>query len=475
MKSFVKKEDVPKEKYKDASEINNYTEERGLVEHEHNNLKSCGDLRMDLSADEIQKEGNHASKKSANASSFLKWLPFPFGSPHSSKPSHVTSNQDSEVFQDTIKIADHCSPPNFNNRQERNQKMIVPSPEQQWMVSSEIQPEMADIMRNVLSDALEDTSTVPYGKTWAHGTTHSLLSPNSKDAQSSTSQTKAGDQGTISVANKSKCKRTNKKHRSSSRQTMDESLLFSRGSAGRNNVSSRTSWTSRLRSSSPPPKVVNINGKKVTIVDWTLKVLVFDLLSPETCALVRTMADDHVRKIHENGNRVPTWRTLYTYTKQDLPCSEVENLSTLVTDSITASVKSVVGEIFGKPKEASQLRERSWKEPHLLLYQNIEGKPVHTGVEMHYDGCDITWICMLSSIDEYTGGGTYIRALRKNIKLQQGQVLVFPGELYHKGCDIRSGVRAMAVCFLDGFETHVTDPSSPNTDRAEWQDNTRIY
>jgi hypothetical protein len=35
---------------------------------------------------------------------------------------------------------------------------------------------------------------------------------------------------------------------------------------------------------------------------------------------------------------------------------------------------------------------------------------------------------MLTRMDEYEGGGTYFRSLRKTIKLQQGQVLVHPGE-----------------------------------------------
>lgn len=223
------------------------------------------------------------------------------------------------------------------------------------------------------------------------------------------------------------------------------------------------------------PHVRLIGGKRVTIVDEKLKVFVMDLLTPETCELVRKMTDDHVREVHDNGNRTPTWRTLYTYTKQDLPCCEVKNLSELVTNSITESVKDAVGEIYHKKIEAAKLRERSWKEPHLLLYQHVEGKPLHTGVGMHYDGCHISWICMLSKSTDYEGGGTYIRALRTTIKLKQGQVLVFPGELYHQGCDITDGVRAMIVCFLDGFDPEVTDPSSYKTDREEWQKNIISY
>jgi hypothetical protein len=116
----------------------------------------------------------------------------------------------------------------------------------------------------------------------------------------------------------------------------------------------------------------------------------------------------------------------------DLPCNEVPNLANEITDLITEDVKTVIGEILGKKKEASKLQPRSWKEPHLLLYQKVPNLPDHTGVEMHYDGSDFTWQLMLMDVNEYEGGGTYMRCMRETIKLHQGQVLVHPGELYHK-------------------------------------------
>ena len=94
---------------------------------------------------------------------------------------------------------------------------------------------------------------------------------------------------------------------------------------------------------------------------------------------------------------------------------------------------------------------------------------------MHYDGCDITLNCMLSKSDEYEGGGTYIRALRKTVRLEQGQVLVHPGELYHKGCDITSGVRALIVCFMDGFDPMIQEPSSSKEDSKAFEQNVRMY
>lgn len=122
---------------------------------------------------------------------------------------------------------------------------------------------------------------------------------------------------------------------------------------------------------------------------------------------------------------------LLSSTKQDLPASEVPNLETQFTDGIMADVKKVYASLFGNAKEVSKLRARSWKEPHLLLYQNMEGQPLHTGVEMHYDGCSLTWNCLLSSNDEFTGGGTYIRALKKTVLLKQGQVRLTCCFYYH--------------------------------------------
>ncbi|KAL7469172.1 hypothetical protein ACHAXS_009423 [Conticribra weissflogii] len=216
--------------------------------------------------------------------------------------------------------------------------------------------------------------------------------------------------------------------------------------------------------------ITTILGKRVTMIDAKRKIFVIDLLSPETCDEIRQMADDHVSRAHANGDS-ETWRTLYTYTKMDLPVVEVKYMTANYTDHILHNVKKIIGEIHGKKDEAMKLHPRSWKEPHLLLYQALDEKPHHTGIEMHYDGCDYTWQAMLTRMNEYEGGGTYFRCLRKTIKLQQGQVLVHPGELYHKGLDITCGVRCLLVCFTDGFNPKILDDSKPEDDKSEYEEN----
>jgi len=151
----------------------------------------------------------------------------------------------------------------------------------------------------------------------------------------------------------------------------------------------------------------------------------------------------------------------------DLPCTEVAELKEPM-DHIMSSIKSICGKIFENENGCSNLRPRSWKEPHLLKYLNNPDKK-HTGIEMHYDGCDITWSLMLTDSDEYDGGGTYVRCLRKTVKIRKGQVLVHPGELYHKGVPITSGCRLLAICFMDGFNPHIYDPSNNENDKEEYE------
>mmetsp|Transcript_16502 Transcript_16502/g.34676 ORF Transcript_16502/g.34676 Transcript_16502/m.34676 type:complete len:720 (+) Transcript_16502:94-2253(+) len=216
--------------------------------------------------------------------------------------------------------------------------------------------------------------------------------------------------------------------------------------------------------------ITTILGKRVTMIDAKRKIFVIDLLSPETCNEIREMADDHVSRARASGDS-ETWRTLYTYTKMDLPVVEVKDMTANYTDHILHNVKKIIGAIHEMKEEAMKLRPRSWKEPHLLLYQALDEKPHHTGIEMHYDGCDYTWQAMLTRMNEYEGGGTYFRCLKKTIKLQQGQVLVHPGELYHKGIDITCGVRCLLVCFTDGFNPKILDDSKPEDDKSEYEEN----
>jgi hypothetical protein len=231
----------------------------------------------------------------------------------------------------------------------------------------------------------------------------------------------------------------------------------------------------------------------VEIIDWASKVLVVDLVPAAVCQLLRSTIRQHCVTQQRDGQE--TWRTLYTYTKRDLPCCEIAKVNEIAQQLID-TINGLLSLLFGHHNDDHHhnnnnhdgnnnmivLRPRSWKEPHFLRYEHADdysshhnkrnqsdhhhqaatksagpggadsGGPVHpisppqqpqqhVGVESHYDGSDFTWSLMLSRPDEYSGGGTYIRTLRTTLRLDQGQVLLHPGELYHTGLDITSGVR----------------------------------
>jgi hypothetical protein len=206
---------------------------------------------------------------------------------------------------------------------------------------------------------------------------------------------------------------------------------------------------------------------QVEIIDWATKVFVIDLVPAAVCDLLRSTISQHCQTQKLTGQM--TWRTLYTYTKMDLPCCEiakVQDISQQLIDNINGLLSLLFAAAGGQHEHDTNnndnnnglplpivLRPRSWKEPHFLRYEHRDNDdenghaannglpPPHVGVESHYDGSDFTWSLMLSRPDEYDGGGTYIRTLRTTLRLDQGQVLLHPGDLYHTGLDITSGVR----------------------------------
>ena len=325
----------------------------------------------------IQRPTDNAPPSEATSNSFPNWFPFRFGLGFDcdSDPTPCDPRTD-------VDITAHA---------------MIPSPEKIWMSpESNLNPDEMRVMKSVLSELEYDEGP--------------LRSPESPMASPKEKGSVVPRRG----------RRNNKKQRAARPPQQASSPLSQDSRLQAVNLKCSS------RDASPPPTVRMVQGLRVTVISEEFKVLVVDLLTPEQCDLTRNMADAHVR---ESGNRIPTWRTLvsfapppscsfvfpgvtlieqlfftsrkYTYTKQDLPCGEVKHLSTRVTDGIMEAVRAVVGEVYGNTKGAAMLRARSWKEPHLLLYQHLEGKPLHTGVEMHYDGCDVTWNCMLSKSSEY--------------------------------------------------------------------------
>ena len=92
------------------------------------------------------------------------------------------------------------------------------------------------------------------------------------------------------------------------------------------------------------------------------------------------------------------------------------------------------------------LRLESDSEPHLVKYS---GKRLEAPLHKDNTHKSLTLNALLSKEDDFGGGGTYIQVLDKTIKLQQGQMLIHPGNLDHAGKEITFGVRRLLVSFLE--------------------------
>jgi hypothetical protein len=94
---------------------------------------------------------------------------------------------------------------------------------------------------------------------------------------------------------------------------------------------------------SPFPTVYSY-GKKVTMIDPNLMIFVVDLVPPELCNAILDCTSRHVRYMTATGNADKCWRSLYTYTKMDIPCAEVPGLGDIM-QRIMLGVVAIIGDM----------------------------------------------------------------------------------------------------------------------------------
>lgn len=88
------------------------------------------------------------------------------------------------------------------------------------------------------------------------------------------------------------------------------------------------------------------------------------------------------------------------------------------------------------------------REPHVVKYDvsRFERRKLDT----HTDKSEWTFLIALSQGGgvDYEGGGTFFECFDTTVHLQQGQALIFPGKLRHRGQKIVVGRRFLLVGFL---------------------------
>lgn len=168
------------------------------------------------------------------------------------------------------------------------------------------------------------------------------------------------------------------------------------------------------------------------------------LFTPEQCMQINRMAEYHAYRCI--GTIGAGWTNeLYTLTAQHMQCKDVPGLLA-TTDHIFRQLQRELYTLFPERIRRGSIVFENDGEPHLVKYH---GKA--KGTEMHTDNSDFVYITlnvMLSEDSDFSGGGTYIKAIDETIQLNQGEMLIHLGDLEHAGMDIESGVRRLLVSFF---------------------------
>lgn len=156
------------------------------------------------------------------------------------------------------------------------------------------------------------------------------------------------------------------------------------------------------------------------------------LFTPDQCNQLKLMSERHAYRSN------PSWK--------GMPCKSVPGYISATDVHFQHLFREMHSLFLGRIREGS-IRYESANEPHLVKYggDTMQGAPLHTD-NTHKS---LTINVLLSEGNDFGGGGTYIEAIDRTLKLKQGEVLIHPGNLEHAGRDITFGVRHLLVAFLE--------------------------
>lgn len=171
------------------------------------------------------------------------------------------------------------------------------------------------------------------------------------------------------------------------------------------------------------------------------------LFTPEQCNQLMRMSEYHAYK--GIGSNWAGWTNeIYTLTAQHMACRDVPGFLPS-TDGIFRQLLKDLYTLYPGQLRQGSIRFETAGEPHLVKYNGkAKGTVLHTDNDDEVAFKSITINALLSPDDDFDGGGTYITAIDRTVKLKQGEMLIHLGDLEHAGTEITSGVRRLLVAFL---------------------------
>ena len=84
--------------------------------------------------------------------------------------------------------------------------------------------------------------------------------------------------------------------------------------------------------------------------------------------------------------------------------------------------------------------------PFVIKYDATGGKTAK--LRTHKDNSDVSFILLINKPSDFTDGGTYFHAIDKTLYMEQGEALIFNGQLVHEAKPISSGRRFVVSGFV---------------------------
>lgn len=185
-----------------------------------------------------------------------------------------------------------------------------------------------------------------------------------------------------------------------------------------------------------PLGAVCIGTSNMPINQQPAVVRVAPLLYPNECALIVAEGEKFAK---EHGG----WRTARhrRFPTTDLALKDMPNLKRMIWGRLEKTVFPLMAETYNVP-----LEELAFKDVFLVKYSSLDG--AQTGLPLHKDSGHISFNIALSDRSSFTGGGSWMSILNDTLPVAQGQVLLHPAGILHRGLEIESGTRYILVGFV---------------------------
>lgn len=132
-----------------------------------------------------------------------------------------------------------------------------------------------------------------------------------------------------------------------------------------------------------------------------------------------------------------------SYPTTDIPVSKLWEIDILLCDKLERILIPEFSRLYKVREDCLWLRD-------LFLVKYESGQ--QTGLELHRDASDFSFVIQVNSLEEFNGGGTFFEDDKRVYNMKPGNCLLFSGKELHSGVNITSGKRIIITGFVDYHE-----------------------